>query len=92
MRRRYVTDVSAGLRDSACVASPTIGVRDGRHGHWSGDDAHQYARHECGDQRTPARRVGTSEEVAAAILFLASAKASFVTGHSLAIEGGKLAG
>jgi NAD(P)-dependent dehydrogenase (short-subunit alcohol dehydrogenase family) len=39
----------------------------------------------------PARRLGTSEEVAAAILFLASPKASFLTGHSLAVDGGKLA-
>jgi NAD(P)-dependent dehydrogenase (short-subunit alcohol dehydrogenase family) len=39
----------------------------------------------------PARRLGKSEEVAAAILFLASPSASFLTGHSLAIDGGKLA-
>jgi NAD(P)-dependent dehydrogenase (short-subunit alcohol dehydrogenase family) len=40
----------------------------------------------------PARRLGKSEEVADAILFLASPKASFLTGHSLAVDGGKLAG
>ncbi|OCJ00582.1 SDR family oxidoreductase [Rhizobium sp. AC27/96] len=40
----------------------------------------------------PMRRLGQSEEVAAAILFLASPKAAFLTGHSLAIDGGKLAG
>jgi NAD(P)-dependent dehydrogenase (short-subunit alcohol dehydrogenase family) len=39
----------------------------------------------------PARRVGKSEEVADAIVFLASPKASFLTGHSLAVDGGKLA-
>jgi NAD(P)-dependent dehydrogenase (short-subunit alcohol dehydrogenase family) len=39
----------------------------------------------------PARRLGKSEEVADAILFLASPKASFLTGHSLAVDGGKLA-
>jgi 3-oxoacyl-[acyl-carrier protein] reductase len=38
------------------------------------------------------RRLGQSEEVAAAIMFLASPQAAFITGHSLAIEGGKLAG
>ncbi|NLR98029.1 glucose 1-dehydrogenase [Rhizobium sp. P38BS-XIX] len=39
----------------------------------------------------PMRRVGQSEEVAAAILFLASPQAAFITGTSLAIDGGKLA-
>lgn len=40
----------------------------------------------------PARRIGRPEEVAAAILFLASDKSAFLTGHSLVIDGGKLAG
>jgi NAD(P)-dependent dehydrogenase (short-subunit alcohol dehydrogenase family) len=39
----------------------------------------------------PMKRIGQPEEVAAAILFLASDKASFITGASLAIDGGKLA-
>jgi NAD(P)-dependent dehydrogenase (short-subunit alcohol dehydrogenase family) len=39
----------------------------------------------------PARRHGKSEEVADAILFRASSKASFLTGLSLAVDGGKLA-
>jgi len=40
----------------------------------------------------PAGRIGEPEEIAAAILFLASPQASFLTGQSLAIDGGKLAG
>jgi len=37
------------------------------------------------------KRIGQPEEVAEAILFLASDKASFITGASLAADGGKLA-
>jgi 3-oxoacyl-[acyl-carrier protein] reductase len=36
----------------------------------------------------PARRVGTPEEVAACIRFLASAQASYVTGTTLTVDGG----
>jgi NAD(P)-dependent dehydrogenase (short-subunit alcohol dehydrogenase family) len=39
----------------------------------------------------PMKRIGQPEEVAEAILFLASDKASFITGASLATDGGKLA-
>ncbi len=37
------------------------------------------------------RRVGESREVARAVLFLASADASFITGTDLAVDGGYLA-
>lgn len=39
----------------------------------------------------PLRRAGRPEEVADAILFLASDKASFVTGHIIAVNGGRTA-
>jgi NAD(P)-dependent dehydrogenase (short-subunit alcohol dehydrogenase family) len=42
------------------------------------------------DQRIPMRRLGTPEEVAACVVFLASDDASFVTGHSLVVDGGQL--
>ncbi|MEV7181340.1 SDR family oxidoreductase [Kitasatospora sp. NPDC093679] len=38
--------------------------------------------------RTPLGRLGTAEEIADAILFLTSARAHFVTGQSLVIDGG----
>jgi len=36
----------------------------------------------------PARRLGTAEEVAAAVVFLASAEAAYVTGHTVHVNGG----
>jgi NAD(P)-dependent dehydrogenase (short-subunit alcohol dehydrogenase family) len=40
----------------------------------------------------PLRRVGTPEDIAAACLFLASADASWITGHTLTVDGGITAG
>jgi NAD(P)-dependent dehydrogenase (short-subunit alcohol dehydrogenase family) len=42
-------------------------------------------------ERIPSQTVGTSEEVAAAICFLLSDEASYITGAHLAIDGGVLA-
>lgn len=39
----------------------------------------------------PVKRVGKPEEVAQAILFLASDKAPFITGTTIGVDGGKLA-
>ncbi len=38
----------------------------------------------------PLGRMGTSEDVAAAVLFLASSEASFITGEIMDINGGTL--
>jgi len=42
--------------------------------------------------RVPLKRAGLHEEIAQTIVFLASEKASFITGVSIAVDGGKLAG
>jgi NAD(P)-dependent dehydrogenase (short-subunit alcohol dehydrogenase family) len=39
----------------------------------------------------PLKRIGTPEEIAEAILFLASDKASFLTGQVISVDGGKSA-
>lgn len=41
------------------------------------------------NKMTPLGRLGTPEEVANAILFLASDEASYITGHTLAVAGGR---
>ncbi|HET8550708.1 MAG TPA: SDR family oxidoreductase [Bryobacteraceae bacterium] len=38
--------------------------------------------------RTPLKRMGTPEDVAAAVRFLASEEASYITGHVLDVNGG----
>ena len=40
----------------------------------------------------PMGRLGHSEELANAIVFIASDEASFITGHILNVDGGKTAG
>ena len=42
--------------------------------------------------RVPLKRAGLPEEIAQTIVFLASERASFITGVSIAVDGGKLAG
>jgi NAD(P)-dependent dehydrogenase (short-subunit alcohol dehydrogenase family) len=43
-------------------------------------------------QAVPIRRIGTEDEVAATVMWLCSDEAGFITGATLAIDGGRLAG
>jgi 3-oxoacyl-[acyl-carrier protein] reductase len=44
--------------------------------------------HEEWTERIPLKRLGTPDDVAAAVLFLASDEASYITGQVLAVNGG----
>jgi NAD(P)-dependent dehydrogenase (short-subunit alcohol dehydrogenase family) len=58
---------------------------------WHLEEAGEEAQRLAG-QSTPMRRVGRSEEVADAVLWLCSDQASFITGVTLPIDGGQFAG
>jgi NAD(P)-dependent dehydrogenase (short-subunit alcohol dehydrogenase family) len=51
-------------------------------------EMHRPGRLEIGAKRAPLQRAGTPEEVAEAVLFLASEAASYVTGANLSVAGG----
>ena len=51
-------------------------------------EMHRPGKLEVGAKRAPMQRAGTPEEVAEAVLFLASGAASYVTGANVAVSGG----
>ena len=51
-------------------------------------DALSQEQHEKLSERIPAGRMGNPEDIAAAVLYLASDEASYVTGHTLHVNGG----
>ena len=76
---------AAGIRVNAIAPGPTdTGMLDRFTG---GEDGKTYMR-----SIVPMKRLGKPEEVAQAILYLASNQASFITGQILSVDGGKSAG
>ena len=57
-----------------------------KHLHGSSEQAQEVAREEV-----PAGRLGTAEEIGAAAAFLCSARASYITGQALLVDGGLVA-
>jgi len=81
-----------GIRVNAVCPGDTFVDRWIERGYFEGDDgiAVEQAIKEASDY-LPMGRFGTPEEIARAVLFLASDDASFVTGHLLLVDGGNTA-
>lgn len=73
----------AGIRVNALAPGPTLTEQLQA----SGEQAQQWAAN-----TVPMRRIGQPNEIAAAVVWLCSSASSFVTGATLPIDGGMLAG
>ncbi len=76
----------SGIRINAvCPGYVRTPMLEGVFGGWSDEIEEMISEHE------PIGRTGTTDEIAAAVLWLSSDAASFVTGHAMAVDGGFLA-
>ncbi len=75
----------SGVRVNVVAPGP---IETGMLNRFTGDEGKKAAL----VSRVPLKRAGLPEEIAQTIVFLASEKASFITGVSIAVDGGKLAG
>jgi NAD(P)-dependent dehydrogenase (short-subunit alcohol dehydrogenase family) len=87
----------SGLTKAAALDYAREGIRINEvrpgliHTPMTADTLNNPARREQIISREPVGRPGTPEEVAAAVVWLCSDESSFVTGHTLAVDGGYLA-
>jgi NAD(P)-dependent dehydrogenase (short-subunit alcohol dehydrogenase family) len=79
LARQLAVEYGPGLRVNAVLPGPILTSA------WDGISA---ADRERSAAATAAGRLGTPEEVAAAVAFLASPEASYITGTSLVVDGG----
>ncbi|MEP6504524.1 MAG: SDR family oxidoreductase, partial [Betaproteobacteria bacterium] len=76
---------TTGIRVNAVAPGP---IETGMLDRFTGGDAGKAWLTE----QVPAKRLGHSDEIAAAIVFVAIGKATFMTGQSLSVDGGVTAG
>ncbi|CAN5354812.1 SDR family oxidoreductase [soil metagenome] len=75
------------IRDGIRVNAVAPGFIDTQIIEWARSDEAQF---KAFLRQIPARRIGRPDDVAAAVLFLASPQASYVVGHALTVDGGYL--
>lgn len=93
MTRSMALDHAAeGIRVNAVCPGDTWVQRWSEEGYFPGGDP--VTREEAmrsSEAQIPMRRFGEAEEIARAVLFLASPESSYVTGHLLLVDGGNTA-
>ena len=85
VRSLAVEFAHTGIRFNAVLAGP---VADGRPTDDSKPLPGSARAHDRTEQRTPMQRPGTPAEVASAVAFVGSSRASYMTGQSLRVDGG----
>jgi NAD(P)-dependent dehydrogenase (short-subunit alcohol dehydrogenase family) len=83
---RYLAVAMAEMRVRVNCVCPGFIVQDEHHSRFSAAGNEEYRR--LAQHIHPLGRVGSSDDVAHAVAFLASQKASFVNGHVLVLDGG----
>ena len=86
MRRRIHRARNEDHRIAACVRGPHLDQLDVLRSHREIE-----ASLESYGRTHPLGRIGTPEDIANAVVFLASDKASFITGDYLCVDGGYMA-
>jgi NAD(P)-dependent dehydrogenase (short-subunit alcohol dehydrogenase family) len=88
LARTFTSDLAPrGIRVNAVSPGPTESVGFGSYIS-GGDPAVEAERRRAIEAAVPLGRIGRPSEVAAAVLFLASAQSSFVAGVELVVDGG----